>query len=89
MDDATTVVGELVFHLQVRMASYINTFVHNNLETGFIRSAFLCRFLLIQQNLRGSTGISVSEVVKAGSLGHGTAVQGNFDVDLVIYSRGK
>ena len=31
---------------------------------------------------------NVSEIVKVGSLGHGTAVPGNFDVDLIIYSRG-
>ena len=43
----------------------------------------------LQKNLQSYTGITVSEVVKAGSLGHGTAVQGNFDVDLVLYSRGK
>ena len=28
----------------------------------------------------------VNEVIKGGSLGHGTAVPGNFDVDLVMYS---
>jgi len=27
--------------------------------------------------------------VKAGSLGHGTAVPGEFDLDLVIYSQGE
>lgn len=33
-------------------------------------------------------GFNISEIVKAGSLGHGTAVQGHYDIDLVIYSRG-
>ncbi len=31
----------------------------------------------------------VDEVIKAGSLGHGTAVPGDFDLDLVIYSQSK
>ena len=31
----------------------------------------------------------VSEVVKAGSLGHGTAVPGDYDLDLVVYSDSK
>ena len=30
----------------------------------------------------------MSEIVKVGSLGHGTAVPGSYDVDLIIYSRG-
>lgn len=33
--------------------------------------------------------ISIGEVIKGGSLGHGTAVPGDFDLDLVIYSAGK
>ena len=33
--------------------------------------------------------IKVNEVVKGGSLGHGTAVNGDFDIDLVIYSECK
>ena len=32
--------------------------------------------------------MNVSEVVKGGSLGHGTAVPDDFDADLVLYSRG-
>ena len=31
---------------------------------------------------------NISEIHKAGSLGHGTAVPGHYDIDLVIYSRG-
>jgi hypothetical protein len=31
--------------------------------------------------------MNVSEIVKGGSLGHGTAVPGKFDLDLVLYSR--
>jgi hypothetical protein len=33
--------------------------------------------------------MNVSEIVKGGSLGHGTAVPGKFDLDLVLYSRGE
>ena len=29
-----------------------------------------------------------TEIVKAGSLGQGTAIPGDYDLDLVIYSRG-
>ena len=39
-----------------------------------------------RQSSRGS--ISCSEIIKGGSLGHGTAVPGHYDIDLVIYSRG-
>ena len=31
----------------------------------------------------------MSEVIKAGSLGDGTAVPGDYDIDLVVYSRSK
>lgn len=31
----------------------------------------------------------VSEVIKAGSLGHGTAVPGHYDLDIVVYSESK
>ena len=33
-------------------------------------------------------GFNISEIIKAGSLGHGTAVPGHYNIDLVIYSRG-
>ena len=33
-------------------------------------------------------GFNISEIIKAGSLGQGTAVPGHYDIDLVIYSRG-
>jgi hypothetical protein len=32
-------------------------------------------------------GFNISEIIKAGSLGQGTAVPGSYDIDLVIYSR--
>ena len=35
------------------------------------------------------TAFKINEIIKGGSLGHGTAVFGDFDVDLVIYSDGK
>ena len=31
-------------------------------------------------------GIVVTEVIKGGSLGHGTVVEEDFDIDLVLYS---
>ena len=48
----------------------------------------LFRYIIIiflQINFRG---FNISEVIKAGSLGDGTAVPGHYDLDLVIYSRG-
>ena len=33
-------------------------------------------------------GFNVSDIIKGGSLGHGTAVEGNYDLDLVLYSQG-
>ena len=41
--------------------------------------------IFLQTNFRG---FNISEVIKAGSLGDGTAVPGHYDLDLVIYSRG-
>ena len=41
------------------------------------------------QSGEGGGGMTVSEVIKAGSLGHGTAVNGEYDLDLVIYSDSK
>ncbi len=41
--------------------------------------------LFSQQNVKS---FNISEIVKAGSIGHGTTVPGHFDTDLVIYSRG-
>lgn len=43
----------------------------------------------IQKHLAKECGITVAEVVKAGSLGQGTAISGEFDIDLVLYSRGE
>ena len=45
----------------------------------------------MQLNLSSYThpNIRVSEIVKAGSMGHGTIVPGSFDIDLVLYSHGK
>ena len=36
----------------------------------------------------GFSKFNVSEIWKAGSLGHGTVVPGHYDIDLVLYSRG-
>ena len=38
---------------------------------------------------RFQQGIAINEVIKAGSLGHGTAVPGHYDIDIVIYSSSK
>ena len=35
------------------------------------------------------TEFNISEILKAGSMGHGTVVPGKYDIDLVMYSRGK
>ena len=43
-------------------------------------------FMYTQQNF---SGFKIHNIFKAGSLGHGTAVFGDFDVDLVIYSDSK
>nr|CAO00531.1 (2-5)A synthetase [Lubomirskia baikalensis] len=40
----------------------------------------------IQENLKRVTGITPAEVIKGGSLGQGTAIPGDFDLDLVIYT---
>ena len=38
--------------------------------------------------MKSETGITPYYIIKAGSLGHGTAVPGEFDLDLVIYTGG-
>lgn len=40
-----------------------------------------------QAEFHRKVGIEVTEVFKGGSLGHGTAVEHHFDIDLVLYSR--
>ena len=42
-----------------------------------------------QTTLEDKTGITPMEVIKGGSLGQGTAVDGEFDLDLVIITEGK
>lgn len=39
--------------------------------------------------LQRNQPIKIDNIIRAGSLGHGTAVPGDFDLDLVIYSRGE
>ena len=41
-----------------------------------------------QETLHEKTGITPMEVKKGGSLGQGTAVNGEFDLDLVIITEG-
>lgn len=41
---------------------------------------------LVSKLQHGQFGLTVNEIIKAGSLGHGTAVPGDFDLDLVIYT---
>ena len=38
---------------------------------------------------QGNNKISVKEILKGGSLGQGTAVPGEFDLDLILYSQGE
>ena len=42
----------------------------------------------MQGKLEEWTGITPHCIIKGGSLGHGTAVPGEFDLDLVIYTNG-
>ncbi len=55
--------------------------------------AEICIIIYVQMQLNLSSythpKIRVSEIVKAGSMGHGTIVPGSFDIDLVLYSHGK
>lgn len=46
-------------------------------------------FAVMQQGEGGTGGLVVAEVIKAGSLGHGTAVPGHYDLDIVVYSESK
>uniref|UniRef100_A0A1X7V266 2'-5'-oligoadenylate synthetase 1 domain-containing protein n=1 Tax=Amphimedon queenslandica TaxID=400682 RepID=A0A1X7V266_AMPQE len=39
------------------------------------------------QYLKEDTRLTPAEIIKGGSLGHGTAIPGDFDLDLVLYSR--
>ena len=47
-----------------------------------------CIFFYIQIEFQTQYNFNISEIITAGSLGHGTAIPGNFDLDLVLYSRG-
>ena len=44
--------------------------------------------IFLQDDFQRDYRFNVSEVIKGGSLGHGTAVPEKFDLDLVLYSRG-
>ena len=48
---------------------------------------FICRCLTVYTQTKFKK-FNVSEIIKGGSLGHGTAVPGHYDINLVIYSRG-
>ncbi len=78
--DAEVAIGELVSTLQVRMCK----------NEGGMHMQKLS-IIQMQRKLSSSTHprIRVSEIVKAGSMGHGTIVPGSFDIDLVLYSQGK
>lgn len=41
----------------------------------------------LENEFQTQYSFNVSDVITAGSLGHGTAIPGNFDLDLVLYSR--
>ena len=44
--------------------------------------------LLLQTFKYERDSFNISEIVEGGSMGHGTTVPNEFDIDLVIYSRG-
>jgi hypothetical protein len=44
---------------------------------------------IFYKHLQEDERLQVSEIIKAGSLGSGTAIPGDYDLDLVIYSEGK
>ena len=50
------------------------------------RGSHICNNYCIQRKF---TKFNVNDIIEGGSLGHGTAVLGHYDVDLVIYSRGR
>ena len=50
---------------------------------------YILTFYTLQNELEKSTGINPVEVIKGGSLGHGTAVPGDFDLDLIVYTNCK
>jgi hypothetical protein len=78
-EDARKAVGELVAIIEVNVDAGAAS--HN-----MSQYLILLLIYIFQQNF---TGFNVSEIIKAGSMGHGTAVPGHFDIDLVLYSRGK
>lgn len=43
-------------------------------------------FLNVKAEFEHAVGIDVSEVFKGGSMGQGTTVPYNYDIDLVLYS---
>ena len=50
------------------------------------RGSYICNNCYIQTKF---TKFNISDIIKGGSLGHGTAVLGHYDIDLVVYSRGE
>ena len=76
--EAEAAIRELVSTLQVIIMRYACRNLYNYICS---KCSLICQAILIQ--------IRVSEIVKAGSMGHGTIVPGSFDIDLVLYSHGK
>ena len=59
-----------------------------------VRELTTCSYIVtnpikIQDEFKTDVGIKVSEVFKGGSLGQGTQVPFNYDIDLVLYSECK
>ena len=65
-----------------RVDELVQIFYVSNNNLVLIMHAFM------QTYFKSDCHLNVSEVVKGGSLGHGTAIPGDFDLDLVLYSRG-
>ena len=77
-EDARRAVEELVTIIEVINIPLNSHIIANNI----LEVSSFC----FQENFEG---FNISEIIKAGSMGHGTAVPGHFDIDLVIYSRGE
>jgi hypothetical protein len=88
--EAREAVNELVRHIEVSnyLAILRTQTLSNTSNHVYCIIVILSTFVQTQFRYQYDS-FNISEIVEGGSMGHGTTVPNEFDIDLVIYSRGK
>ena len=71
-----------------KIAIHVHTYMHRNIISDIMLFYVIGQNNNERQRYGGMVSqIAISEVFKGGSMGKGTTVPGDFDVDLIIFSR--